>query len=204
MGLIFPHLLIYTYSFGFSTYHLDTIIFALYEGLNKGLKKFNFLKTKRIVPKVIYCLRYCFLLTKDCMHNEVWGCAEILPKDILRDRIPWHNRNMAQFNLELCSCVVVLAVFLPLASGEHHMISNLLERFIFIWILHLAEMVGCVFQFWELELKTSAYHRNLIANAVSIKTKKIRVLFINLGTDTKLSLKQYFPKHVWECGQTIE
>ena len=128
------------------------------------------------------------------MHNEVWGCAEILPKDILRDRIPWHNRNMAQFNLELCSCVVVLVVFLPLASGEHHIISNLLERFIFIWILHLAEIVGYVFQFWELELKTSAYHRNLIANAVSIKTKKIRVLFINLGTDTKLSLKTILSK----------
>ena len=32
------------------------------------------------VPKVIYCLRYCFLLTKDCMNNEVWGCAETLPK----------------------------------------------------------------------------------------------------------------------------
>ena len=37
------------------------------------------MKTKRIVPEVIYCLRYCFLLTKDCMHNEVWGCAETLP-----------------------------------------------------------------------------------------------------------------------------
>ena len=105
-----------------------------------------------------------------------------------------HNWNMAHFNLELCSCVVVLAVFLPLASGEHHIISNLLGRFIFIWILHLAEIVGYVFQFWELELKTSAYHRNLIANAVSIKTKKIRVLFINLGTDTKLSLKTILSK----------
>ena len=30
MGLIFPHPLIYTYSFGFSTYHLDAVIFALY------------------------------------------------------------------------------------------------------------------------------------------------------------------------------
>ena len=37
------------------------------------------MKTKRIVPKVISCLRYCFLPTKDCMHNEVWGCAETLP-----------------------------------------------------------------------------------------------------------------------------
>ena len=45
----------------------------------KNFIKFNFLKTKRIVPKLIYCLRYCFLLTKDCMHNEVWGCAETLP-----------------------------------------------------------------------------------------------------------------------------
>ena len=27
-------------------------------------------------PKVIYCLRYCFLLTKKCMHNEVWGYTE--------------------------------------------------------------------------------------------------------------------------------
>ena len=37
------------------------------------------MKTKRIVPKVFYCLRYCFLLTKDCMHNKVWGCVETLP-----------------------------------------------------------------------------------------------------------------------------
>ena len=46
-------------------------------------KKFNFLKRKRIVPRVIYCLRYCFLLTKDCTHNEVWGCVETLPRDHL-------------------------------------------------------------------------------------------------------------------------
>ena len=102
-----------------------------------------------------------------------------------------HNWNMAQFNLELCSCVVVLVVFLPLASGEHHMISNLLERFIFIWILHLAEMVGCVFQFWELELKTSAYHRNLITNTASINIKEIWVLFL---IDAKLSLKMILSK----------
>ena len=24
--------------------------------------------------------RYCFLYTKSCMHNEVGGCAEILPE----------------------------------------------------------------------------------------------------------------------------
>ena len=51
MGLIFPHLLVYTYSFGFSTYHLDTIIFALYEGLNKGLKKIQLLENKTDSPK---------------------------------------------------------------------------------------------------------------------------------------------------------
>ena len=37
---------------------------------------------------------------------------------------------MAQFNL--CFRVAFLAVLLPLASGEHHIILNLLERFIFI------------------------------------------------------------------------
>ena len=42
------------------------------------------------------------------------------------------NQNMAQFNSELYFRVVVLALFLLLASGEHHIISNLLERFIVI------------------------------------------------------------------------
>ena len=32
---------------------------------------------------LLCCLRYCFLLTKDCMHNEVWGCTETLPKPTL-------------------------------------------------------------------------------------------------------------------------
>ena len=31
------------------------------------------------VPKDVYCYRYCFLETKECMHNEVGTCAEILP-----------------------------------------------------------------------------------------------------------------------------
>ena len=42
------------------------------------------------------------------------------------------NQNIAQFNSELYFRVVVLALFLLLASGEHHIISNLLERFIVI------------------------------------------------------------------------
>ena len=57
------------------------------------------------------------------------------------------NRNVAKFNLELSFCVVFLAVFLPLASGEQHIISNLLERFIFFLMLHLVEMLGYIFQF---------------------------------------------------------
>ena len=32
------------------------------------------------VPKDDYCHRYCFLETKECMHNEVGTCAEILPR----------------------------------------------------------------------------------------------------------------------------
>ena len=46
-------------------------------------KNIKFYRTKRKVPKVIYCLRYCFLLTKNCMHNEVWGYTEILPHHLL-------------------------------------------------------------------------------------------------------------------------
>ena len=50
---------------------------------------------------------------------------------IYRDTL---NRKMAQCNLKFCFLVAVLAVFLPLASGEHHIISNLLKWFIFICI----------------------------------------------------------------------
>ena len=60
------------------------IFFFFGQATGKCKKKFNFLKTKRIVPRVIYSLRYCFLLTKDCMHNEVWGCVETLPRDHLK------------------------------------------------------------------------------------------------------------------------
>ena len=31
------------------------------------------------VPKDVYCYRYCFLETKERMHNEVETCVEILP-----------------------------------------------------------------------------------------------------------------------------
>ena len=33
----------------------------------------------RNTHKLIYYLRYCFLLKKDCVRNEVWGCPETLP-----------------------------------------------------------------------------------------------------------------------------
>lgn len=31
-----------------------------------------------LVPKVIYCFRRCFLLSKNRMHHEVWSCVNIL------------------------------------------------------------------------------------------------------------------------------
>ena len=40
------------------------------------------------VPKDVYCYRYCFLETKECMHNEVGTCAEILPLRISFARNP--------------------------------------------------------------------------------------------------------------------
>ena len=45
------------------------------------LRKKTSKKTKQsaTLPKGVYCYRYCFLETKDRMHNEVGTCAEILP-----------------------------------------------------------------------------------------------------------------------------
>ena len=52
-----------------------------------------------------------------------------------RDRLLWQfNWNMAQFILKLCFRVAFLAVLLPLASGEHYIIWNLLLRCILTFI----------------------------------------------------------------------
>ena len=40
------------------------------------------------VPKDVYCYRYCFLETKECMHNEVGTCAEILPSGARSASVP--------------------------------------------------------------------------------------------------------------------
>ena len=48
-------------------------------------------------------LRYCFLLTKDCMHNEVWGCAETLPNQHLFHKDS--NLGLASFNAFVYLCI---------------------------------------------------------------------------------------------------
>ena len=52
-------------------------------------------KQSATVPKDIYCYRYCFLETKDRMHNEVGTCGEILPhlplRSTISDHIPFPN-----------------------------------------------------------------------------------------------------------------
>ena len=50
-----------------------------------GLRKKTSKKKEQsaTVPKDVYCYRYCFLETKECMHNEVGTCAEILPNCVL-------------------------------------------------------------------------------------------------------------------------
>ena len=46
------------------------------------------------VPKDVYCYRYCFLETKECMHNEVGTCPEILPKSCFKTQL---NRGIDKF-----------------------------------------------------------------------------------------------------------
>ena len=50
----------------------------LKHGTNSEVKTSPLNKALNKVPKVIHCLRYCFLLTKNCVHNKVWGYMEIL------------------------------------------------------------------------------------------------------------------------------
>ena len=54
-----------------------------------GLRKKTSKKKEQsaTVPKDVYCYRYCFLETKECMHNEVGTCAEILPKSFTKPTI---------------------------------------------------------------------------------------------------------------------
>ena len=57
------------------------------------------------VPKDVYCYRYCFLETKEFMHNEVGTCAEILPPS-----------GLSQFASQFVSICLVfsVALFCPL------------------------------------------------------------------------------------------
>ena len=59
----------------------------------------------RIVTKVIYCLHYCFLLTKDCMHDEVWGCVETLEDFFFNQRMLFND-----FVTETVRCQYVLTL----------------------------------------------------------------------------------------------
>ena len=50
------------------------------------------------VPKDVYCYRYCFLETKECMHNEVGTCAEILP-------LSFHTCFLCHWSATPTSCI---------------------------------------------------------------------------------------------------
>ena len=49
------------------------------------------------VPKDIYCYRYCFLETKERMHNEVGTRREILPSNLWPFRIAKKVFSLAEF-----------------------------------------------------------------------------------------------------------
>ena len=58
----------------------DRLFLSPYRLRKKNSKK---KEQSATVPKDVYCYRYCFLETKECMHNEVGTCAEILPTGLL-------------------------------------------------------------------------------------------------------------------------
>ena len=100
------------------------------------------MKTKQIVSKVIYCLRYCFLLTKDCMHNEVWGCAETLPK---RQLIGSTRRNTGSNTLSLNINIHTsqVATFCCHMLLMHRIIQGLRSVKLFL----LCSFLACCFRF---------------------------------------------------------
>ena len=65
------------FDFPYFRQKFDRLFLSLYRLRKKTSKK---KEQSATVPKDVYCYRYCFLETKDCMHNEVGTCAEILPK----------------------------------------------------------------------------------------------------------------------------
>ena len=74
-----PKLLDKLFDFPYFRQEFDRLFLSPY-GLRKKTSKKK--EQSATVPKDVYCYRYCFLETKECMHNEVGTCAEILPKEL--------------------------------------------------------------------------------------------------------------------------
>ena len=66
------------FDFPYFRQKFDRIFLSPYRLRKKTSKK---KEQSATVPKDVYCYRYCFLETKECMHNEVGTCAEILPNN---------------------------------------------------------------------------------------------------------------------------
>ena len=69
----------------------STDFFKVHKDLEKKTSKKK--EQSATVPKDVYCYRYCFLETKECMDNEVGTCAEILP--IMINLIKQTHTNLA-------------------------------------------------------------------------------------------------------------
>ena len=65
------------FDFPYFRQKFDRLFLSPYRLTKKTSKK---KEQSATVSKDVYCYRYCFLETKECMHNEVGTCAEILPK----------------------------------------------------------------------------------------------------------------------------
>ena len=69
------------FDFPYFRQKFDRLFLSSYRLRKKNSKK---KEQSATVPKDVYCYRYCFLETKECMHNEVGTCAEILPEIVER------------------------------------------------------------------------------------------------------------------------
>ena len=68
------------FDFPYFRQKFDRLFLSLYGHRKKTSKK---KEQSATVAKDVYCYRYCFLETKECMHNEVGTCAEILPNYLM-------------------------------------------------------------------------------------------------------------------------
>ena len=81
------------FDFPYFRQKFDRLFLSPYRLRKKNSKK---KEQSATVPKDVYCYRYCFLETKECMHNDVGTCAEILPINPVSDKVQGQKKKIAK------------------------------------------------------------------------------------------------------------